>query len=183
MKAIFTRILVGFTLLARTFGMAGFMPVRAAPLAQWLNPDGTLNLNSGYTGNLDISNYRVSMDPARGPVLRPRMAPGAWSALDATPLNGNVNAIVISGTDVYVGGQFIDVGGDPNADYIAKWDALTGSWSALGTTPLNNSVYSLAVNGTDVYVGGIFTNAGGDPNADLLPNGMAQTGLHWAQRP
>jgi hypothetical protein len=61
---------------------------------------------------------------------------------------------------VYVGGWFTDAGGNPNADYIARWDG--SQWHALGSG-LSRPVYAIAVSGTDVYVGGEFTDAGGKP--------------------
>ena len=78
-------------------------------------------------------------------------------------MNGTVNAIAVSGTDLYVGGAFTDAGGAPNADYIARWDG--SAWQALGGG-LNRSVFAIVVSGTDLYVGGAFTDAGGNPNAD-----------------
>jgi hypothetical protein len=68
-------------------------------------------------------------------------------------------AIAVSGSDVYVGGDF-DHAGNVAADHIAKWDSLTHRWSALGSG-VNNRVLAIAANGDDVYVGGNFTVAGG----------------------
>jgi hypothetical protein len=72
-------------------------------------------------------------------------------------VNGNVNAIAVSGSDIYVGGFFNTAGGVPVSN-IAKWDG--NSWSALGSG-VNSSVNALAVSGDDVYAGGNFTTAGG----------------------
>jgi hypothetical protein len=36
-------------------------------------------------------------------------------------LNSQVNAIAVEGPNIYVGGGFTDAGGDPYADYIARW--------------------------------------------------------------
>jgi hypothetical protein len=70
-------------------------------------------------------------------------------------LNGEVEAMVIVGTDIYVGGWFTAAGGIDEADYIARWDGH--QWNALGPG-LNGTVYAIKVIGTDVYVGGSFTN-------------------------
>ena len=90
----------------------------------------------------------------------------AWQAL-GTGMNlasgRQVRALVVSGSNVYAGGSFIDAGGNPNADGVARWDGA--AWQALGTG-LNNAVLALAISGSDVYVGGNFTAAGGNPNAD-----------------
>ncbi|MCB9298216.1 MAG: hypothetical protein H6559_34635 [Lewinellaceae bacterium] len=90
-------------------------------------------------------------------------APG-WNAL-GSGLNLTVFAIAISGSDVYVGGSFTSAGGNPNANYVARWDG--NAWNALGSG-LNATVYALAVSGSDVYVGGDFDNAGSNPGADRI---------------
>ena len=96
-----------------------------------LNPDGTLNMNKAFTGTLDIAGWNVQMDPLRGPVFSSATlaAPGEWAnvgmGVDGS-LTGLVNAIAVSGTDVYVGGYFTNVNNNgtilPAADYVAKWN-------------------------------------------------------------
>jgi len=75
-----------------------------------------------------------------------------------------VNALAVSGSDVYAGGHFTTAGGIP-ANHIAKWNGT--NWSALGSGLANDYtypwVYALAVSGRDVYAGGVFTTAGGSP--------------------
>ena len=84
----------------------------------------------------------------------------AWSAL-GSGLNQFVNALAVSGTDIYAGGQFTGVGsgGTPvsGLNYVTKWNGT--SWSALGSG-LNYGVGALAVSGTDLYVGGWFSGVG-----------------------
>ncbi|MFD0676388.1 MULTISPECIES: fibronectin type III domain-containing protein [unclassified Paenibacillus] len=72
---------------------------------------------------------------------------------------GTVEAIAVSGTDVYAGGTFTAAGGS-TANYIAKWNG--SAWQSLGSG-LNGEVRAIAVSGSDVYVGGFFTTAGGSP--------------------
>lgn len=85
-----------------------------------------------------------------------------WSALFGGPggngLDGDVNTIVISGTDMYVGGSFTRAG-PIAANYIAKWNG--SSWSALGAG-VDFHVLALARRGNTLYVGGRFTSAGGN---------------------
>ena len=76
-------------------------------------------------------------------------------------LNERVRAIAVAGKDVYVGGDFTNAGGNPNADHIARWNTLTSTWEALGNG-VNNGVSAIAVVGSSVYVGGWFSDAGGD---------------------
>jgi len=99
-----------------------------------------------------------------------------WFALgtinDATKngvTNGNVRAIDISGTNIYVGGTFTQVNSSSQlknlANKIAYWNG--SMWVGLGatllTTATNNgvgggteTVHCIKIKGTDVYVGGTF---------------------------
>ena len=93
-----------------------------------------------------------------------------------------VYALAVSGSDLYVGGDFTDAAGIPEADYIAKWNG--SAWSALGSNgsgdgALNDAVDALAVSGSDLYVGGVFTDAAGIAEADYIAkwNGSAWSAL------
>ena len=109
----------------------------------------------------------------------------AWSPL-GTGTNGEVWALAVIGTDLYVGGVFTSAGGNV-ANHIAKWNG--SSWSSLGNginNGLNGGVFTLAVIGTDLYAGGWFTSAGGSPamniakwngsNWSALGNGLPGSG-------
>ncbi len=92
----------------------------------------------------------------------------SWSALGSgvsgvDPFNSLVVALAVSGSDLYVGGQFTTVGG-VSATNVAKWNGT--NWSALGSgipglTADAGYVSDLVVSGGDLYAGGWFTNAGG----------------------
>lgn len=77
-----------------------------------------------------------------------------------------VEALAVSGTDLYVGGYFQEAGGSP-ASAIAKWDTLTNSWSALGAGVDDGyrygEVYTIVPHNSDIYVGGYFVLAGSSP--------------------
>jgi hypothetical protein len=94
-----------------------------------------------------------------------------WSALGSGmsgeyPDSTSVNALAVSGSDLYVGGGFTMAGG-VSATNMAKWNG--SSWSALGSgmgpdsSDFGNGVQALAVSGTNLYAGGRFTTAGGNP--------------------
>jgi hypothetical protein len=111
----------------------------------------------------------------------------AWSALGGGT-SSIVRALAVSGTDLYVGGQFGSVYSSgtttvTGTGYIAKWNG--SAWSALGSG-VNNTVFALAVSGTDLYVGGQFTLAGGKVSAYLarmLVNGLIATNTLVARAP
>jgi len=136
-------------------------------LEQFLNSNGTLNLDTGYHGSLDIGGYAVSLDPVYGPIFAPPLNADDWFPMANGP-GENVFAIAVDGSDVYVGGNFAYLNGTSDISYIAKWDGTT--WSGLGTPLLlgASSINSIVVSGINVYVGGSFLNMGGDPNADNI---------------
>jgi hypothetical protein len=97
-----------------------------------------------------------------------------WSAL-GDGLDDAVHALAISGSDLYVGGDFGRICGDAAcsergtpANHIAKWNG--SSWSTLGNGTSKqtgrSAVNALAVIGTDVYVGGGFKELCGNDACD-----------------
>ena len=87
---------------------------------------------------------------------------GFWNALD-TGVNGEVFDIEVHGDDIYVAGQFLDAGGNPACDNIARW---TGSgWEPLGNGLWGSCRAVVFWNG-ELYAGGSFDDAGGDQWAD-----------------
>ncbi|MBI5034250.1 MAG: cadherin-like beta sandwich domain-containing protein [Chloroflexi bacterium] len=85
---------------------------------------------------------------------------GTWSPLEDNGLNGTVNAIAISGTQLYVGGNFSQSANGlvTNLNHVASYNG--SAWSALAHGGLNgSSVNAIAMIGTDAYVGGAFTQS------------------------
>src|SRR6185369_4497101 len=165
---------VGFV--DRAFARSG----ESLALAHLLHADGTVALNTGYTGTVDVTGFRMETDSSGAPHFvretssatgpgfdagqpvaeTAAFAPdagGNWDARFGGPpgVGGTVLALAVIGTDLYVGGNFLTAGGLA-ANHVARWDGV--SWHALGAG-LNGDV--LAVIGSDLYAGGAFTTAGG----------------------
>ncbi|MEE4271763.1 MAG: hypothetical protein V2I67_08815 [Thermoanaerobaculales bacterium] len=94
----------------------------------------------------------------------------SWSAADG-PGGGPdsyVFELAVDGSGVlYAGGEFIEAGGDPDAEYIAKWDGA--AWTSIGGpgSALPSYVHAIAIDELGrIYAGGVFNDAGGDPNGD-----------------
>jgi PKD repeat protein len=103
----------------------------------------------------------------------------AWSALGANAANNDgwlpasafINAIAVSGGNVFVGGSFQNADGHPTADMVAGFNGF--SWAPMGSNgagngPLAGPVNAVAVFGGQVVAGGNFLNAGGDGRADYV---------------
>ncbi len=74
-----------------------------------------------------------------------------------------VHTLAVSGSTVYVGGEFSTIGGQAR-DNLAALDAGSGlatAWDPGAGDPSYSTVYALAVSGSTVYVGGNFTSIGG----------------------
>lgn len=72
-----------------------------------------------------------------------------------------VDALAVSGTNLYAGGYFSSMGGVP-ASYIAQWNG--SEWSSLGSGldgVLYANVTTLTFFGGNLYAGGGFSTAGG----------------------
>lgn len=87
----------------------------------------------------------------------------SWDSI-GTPVSGtfrSIRAIAVSGTDIYVGGEFTTAGGSP-ANRIARWNG--SQWSSLGVgvgDSILNGVNGIAILGDTLMVGGSFPTAGG----------------------
>ena len=136
----------------------------------YTKPSCCVYINVVYPPDLAVPFWLPGIGSANGVA---KWTSSAWSALGSgLGTGGWVNALAVSGSDLYVGGYFTTaVGGSANC--VAKWDGST--WSALGSG-LNNVVNALAVSGSDLYVAGYFYTAGGSS-----ANSVAKwTGSAWS---
>ncbi|MBU1672571.1 MAG: hypothetical protein KKF41_11655 [Actinobacteria bacterium] len=79
--------------------------------------------------------------------------------------DGNVHTIAVSGSTIYVGGDFGNIGGQARA-FIAALNSSTGNATAWNPGA-DFWVRSLVVSGSTVYVGGSFGNIGGQPRQNI----------------
>ncbi|MFC1522159.1 fibronectin type III domain-containing protein [Elusimicrobiota bacterium] len=74
-------------------------------------------------------------------------------------INGYVRDIVVSGSNIYAGGEFTTIS-DQARNRIAAL-ATTNCAITSWAPDINDVVWALATNGSNIYVGGDFTSAGG----------------------
>jgi hypothetical protein len=73
----------------------------------------------------------------------------------------NVQALLLSGSTLYVGGQFTGlIGQGVNRSYLAALDAGSGNVTSWDPPSPSEFVDALALSGTSLYVGGDFTTVG-----------------------
>jgi hypothetical protein len=165
-------------------------------LREILNPDGSLKLGTGVLGSFDPAGFRIVSGPGGQPIFEPdgpdlqaggaeimaAAGDGNWNPQfysSWTIVTGHVYAIAVSGTDVYVGGQFTQAGGT-DVNHIARWNGA--NWSPLGggvSGGTYTTVNAIAVSGTDVYVGGDFTSTGGSSTKNRIAKWNTSTNL-WS---
>ncbi|MGB2868654.1 MAG: T9SS type A sorting domain-containing protein [Bacteroidota bacterium] len=138
----------------------------AQPLNRVLRVDGSIDVSKGFTGTLDPRGYKMTLTPTGAPrFVTATVADDQWSGMFGSPGvsngggNAPLNAIAVSGNDIYLGGYF-DIAGNISTRHIVKYNIISNTWSTLGTG-VNDQVYAITINGTDIYVGGSFTEAGG----------------------
>lgn len=88
-----------------------------------------------------------------------------------------VNSIVPSGSVVYVGGSFSQVGGQPRANLAAI--NVAGGTASAWTANTNGPVYSIVPNSGLVYASGLFTTVHGLPRTGIAAIN-ASTGIPTA---
>ena len=96
-----------------------------------------------------------------------RSSNGIWSAMAG--MTGVIYTIAQHPItkEIYIGGNFLNTGGDPDADYLAKWDAVAGAWVSVvaGCNGVINVLKFDAIG--NLYIAGEFTNWG-DANGNYI---------------
>jgi N-acetylneuraminic acid mutarotase len=92
-------------------------------------------------------------------IARYDLTTGTWFAMPGNGLNSTVYSLNITGSKLYVGGDFSRTANSSvtNLNRIARFDLSTNIWSALASDGVNGLVNGLASSGNDLYAGGFFT--------------------------
>jgi hypothetical protein len=85
--------------------------------------------------------------------------PTAWNPAAFPNDAGSVSSIATDGATVYVGGQFLQLGGQARAG-LAAVDAVSGSVTAWNPSPDDAYTLAVGVSGSLVYAGGDFAAIG-----------------------
>ena len=90
--------------------------------------------------------------------------------------DGPVNALAVSGSTVYAGGDFTSANGS-NRQRLAAFDATTGALGTFnpGVSGVDDFVQALAISGTTLYVGGYFDTLGHFPRGTIRLRPAART--------
>jgi hypothetical protein len=106
---------------------------------------------------------------------------------DQYPVPGSASALVVSGSTLYVGGQFAAIGRH-DRESTAAFDLRTGllrPWNARAEqhdVGVDSDVTTLAISGSTVYVGGDFPGIGGKTRAGVAAL-SARTGVATGWNP
>jgi hypothetical protein len=116
-----------------------------------VDDSGNIYVGGGFTSVSDI--------PANN-IAKWNTTTGTWSTLTSggsKGVNGNVYALTVNGSDIYVGGNFSKLGDGTSAKHIAKWNTTANTWSAIGSGA-DNPILTMQVNPADgkIYLGGRF---------------------------
>ena len=119
-----------------------------------LEIDGDNGASLDYNDTLANANYIVKRD-----------RDGVWSAMAG--VTGTVYAIAQHPItkEIYIGGNFLNAGGDGDADYLAKWNG--SAWVSV-VAGISSWVKALVFDASgNLYIGGLFSNLG-DADGDYV---------------
>lgn len=105
---------------------------------------------------------------------------GAWHAMgsglgpDDGAVDDYVRSLAVSGTNVYVGSDALNIAGIAQADHVARWNG--SAWSAVGSNtagtdgwfPTSTFLNGVTTYGSLLFAGGSFQNANGTATADEI---------------
>jgi len=127
---------------------------------------GVTNLNDSVYALAEDNNYlyvgglfsNAGNNPAGNRIARlSLLGPGDWLPM-GEGLNGSVEALAFSGSDLIAGGRFTG-SGLTGLSHIARWSTTSQAWSAIGSGT-SDDVVALAASRGLIYAGGLFLSAG-----------------------
>ncbi|MCB1605933.1 MAG: hypothetical protein KDI71_03005 [Xanthomonadales bacterium] len=109
---------------------------------------------------------------------------GEWAAVapegQTTVVDGFIRGVAANETDLYVGGGFSSLNGQP-INSVARFNFQTRQWFALGSG-VDNGVAGLAailqLTDDSLYVSGQFASAGGQPAANIARFSLSEQTWH-----
>ena len=113
-------------------------------------------LNAGPSGKFDLVCWYDPASESWNPVGGSAAPDGAFTA-------GGLYSVLVVGSRVYVGGDFVNAGGNAKADRVAMWNGT--AWTNLGSDPsgtngaLDTAVFSLTAYGSNVIATGSYANS------------------------
>ncbi len=146
--------------------------------------------DSGQSSNVDTSvadgsgGYYIGGDFTKvdGQSMKYAAHINSDGSLDTTwapDIDDEVVSIVKSGSTIYLGGRFWNVGGESHralASVSASTGAVISSWSPQP----DGTVYTIGIDGTTLYVGGEFEKVGSSTRKGLAAIGTDGTLKTWA---
>ncbi|HMB70451.1 MAG TPA: hypothetical protein VKU85_14130, partial [bacterium] len=124
-------------------------------------PDGAGGWYIGGDFSLVGAESRISLAHIQSDGTVSDWAPEVKLGSGTFEFNGDVYAISVTGSTVYIGGNFSHVDGQLRS-CLAAIDRVTGDVAAWGPGTAGKAVRALVVDGSTAYVGGEFTSIGGE---------------------
>jgi hypothetical protein len=157
-----------------TAGVAQAVPVQPHPAATW-QTNGRVNVIVVSGNRVFIGGQFTAVRPpgaaaGSGAVTRNHAAAlnlKTGAVLQWNPnVNNTVRAIRVSGSTVYLGGAFTQVGGASHSR-VAAVNYITGAAQAGFKASASGEVFALASSGNSLFMGGGFGTVDGQPRANM----------------